>query len=174
MRVGLLTDSNAQLPATLVDRYDVEVIPLTIVVDGTPYLEGVELGADEFYRRLAAGPPAVSTAAPSPGQFAAAFEALADRGAEEVFAVLIGSNVSGTLNSAHAAAATSPVPVRLVDTGTASFGIACCLWEAAEAVAAGATSEEAAAIAEAVAGTIGNVFTVGALDPAHGGGRLAG
>jgi selenide,water dikinase len=37
------------------------------------------------------------------------------------------------------AAADAPVPVRVVDTGTASFGVACCVWEAAEALAAGAT-----------------------------------
>ncbi|MEN3314730.1 MAG: hypothetical protein V7605_964, partial [Acidimicrobiaceae bacterium] len=68
----------------------------------------------------------------------------------------------------------SPVPVRLVDSGTASFAITLCLWEAAEALAGGADAEEAAAAAERVGATVGNVFVVGALDLARAGGRLGG
>ena len=41
--IGLVTDSNAQLPADLRDRYQVGVVPLTVVVDGTPYKEGVDI-----------------------------------------------------------------------------------------------------------------------------------
>ncbi|MGH9243122.1 MAG: DegV family protein [Acidimicrobiales bacterium] len=172
MTVGLVTDSNAQLPPELVGRYGIEVVPLTVVVDGTPYLEGVELDADAFYARFAAGVPSVSTAHPSPGQFATAFAAQAARGADEVLAVLIGSNVSGTVNAARLAADAAPVPVRIVDSGTASFGIACCVWEAGEALATGADVDQAAAVAETVAATVGNVFTVGALELARAGGRL--
>ena len=169
-----MTDSNAQLPAGLAERYGVEVVPLTVVVDGEEHLEGVDLDADAFYDRFRTGRPTVSTAQPSPGRFAAAYEAVAERGATEILSVHIGSSVSGTVNSARLAAQVSPVPVRIVDTGTASFAISLCLWEAAEAVAAGATLEEAARAAERVGATVGNVFVVGALDVARAGGRLAG
>lgn len=173
--IGLVTDSNAQLPAELAARYAVEVVPLTVTVDGHPYLEGVELDADTFYERFSAGRrPAVSTAQPGPGQFAAAYDAAAVRGATEILSVHIGTSVSGTINAARLAAQVSPVPVRIVDTGTASFAISLCLWEAAEAVAGGATLDEAAAAAERVGATVGNVFVVGALDVARAGGRLAG
>ncbi|HUR18707.1 MAG TPA: DegV family protein [Acidimicrobiales bacterium] len=171
--IGLCVDSNAQLPPELVERYGVEVVPLSITIDDEEFLEGVDLDADAFYDRLAAGTaPRVTTAAPGPGRFAAAYEALSRRGATEILSVHIGSAISATLNSARIAADVSPVPVRLVDTGTASFGVACCLWEAAEAVAAGAGVEQAALVAEAVAGRTDNVFTVGALDLARRGGRL--
>jgi len=144
--IGLCTDSNAQVPPDLARRYGVEVVPLTVTVDGVDHLEGVDLDADGFYARFAGGAtPTVATAAPSPGRFAAAYRALADAGADEILSVHIGSAISATLNAARLAAAASPVPVRLVDTGTASFGIACCLWEAAEAIAAGAGLDDAAA-----------------------------
>ncbi len=172
--IGLVTDSNAQLPAALAERYGVEIVPLTVTMDGTEYLEGVDLDADDFYARFDAGRPIVSTAQPSPGRFAAAYEAVAARGASEILSVHIGSSVSGTVNSARLASQVSPVPVRIVDTGTASFAISLSLWEAAEAVGAGATLQEAAAAAERVSTTVGNVFVVGALDVARAGGRLAG
>ena len=174
MTIGLVTDSNSQLPAELAERYGVEVVPLTVTVDGTEYLEGVDLDADAFYARFEGGRPIVSTAQPSPGRFAEAYEAVADRGATEILSVHIGSSVSGTVNSARLASQVSPVPVRIVDTGTASFAVSLCLWAGAEAVAAGATLDEAAAAAERAGATVGNVFVVGALDVARAGGRLAG
>jgi DegV family protein with EDD domain len=172
--IGLVTDSNSQLPPELAERYGVEIVPLSVTVDGEAYLEWVDLDASEFYARFRTGRPTVSTAQPSPGRFAEAYEAAAERGATEILSVHIGSAVSGTVNSARLASKVSPVPVRIVDTGTASFAVSLCLWEAADAAAAGATLEEAAAAAERVAGTIGNVFVVGALDVARAGGRLAG
>lgn len=172
--IGLVTDSNSQIPRELAERYTVEVVPLTVTVNGEQYLEGVDLDAGEFYARFQSGRPMVTTAQPSPGRFAEAYEAAADRGATEILSVHIGSSVSGTVNSARLASQVSPVPVRIVDTGTASFAVSLCLWEAAEAAAAGATLEEAAAAAERVGATVGNVFVVGALDLAQAGGRLAG
>ncbi len=171
--IGLLTDSNAQLPAELADRYGVEVVPLTVTVDGRDYLEGVDLDADAFYAHFTGDHrPQVSTSQPSPGRFVAAFDALVRRGAREILAVHLGSALSGTINSARVAAEASPVPVRIVDTGTASFGVGCCVWEAGEVLAGGASLEEAAGVAEAVARQVGTVFTVGALDLARAGGRL--
>jgi DegV family protein with EDD domain len=171
--IGFVTDSNAQLPAELVARYAVEVVPLTVTIDGTSYLEGVDIDADGFYARFDSRTPEVSTSQPSPGLFAQAYERVAARGVDEILSVHIGSSVSGTINAARLAARGAPAPVRLVDTGTASFGVSCCLWEAAEAVAAGASLEDAAQVAEQVGATVDNIFIVGALDLARAGGRLS-
>lgn len=172
--IGIVTDSNSQFPAALVERYGIEIVPLTVTVDGTAYAEGVDLDADDFFSRYADGAaPEVTTAAPSPGAFVEAYQRLADRGVTQILSIHIGSAVSVTLDAARLGAQQSPVPVRLVDTGTASFGVACCVWEAAEALASGATVDEAAAIAEATAPTVGNVFVVGALEIVRAGGRLA-
>ncbi|MGI9033007.1 MAG: DegV family protein [Acidimicrobiales bacterium] len=171
--IGLVVDSNSQIPGELARRYDVEVVPLTVTVDGVPYAEGEDLDADGFWAAFEGASPIVTTSQPSPGRFAQAYAAVAARGAEEILSVHIGSALSGTVSSARVAAASAPVPVRIVDTGTASFAVTCCLWEAAEAVRAGASLEEAAGVAETVAPTIDTVFVVGALDLARAGGRLA-
>jgi len=171
--VALVTDSNSQIPPELVERYGVEVVPLTVVIDGVEHAEGVDLDADGFYARFAGGAaPDVSTSQPSPGAFADAYERAAAGGAEQILSIHIGAAVSGTLNAATVAAGASPVPVRLVDTGTASFGITCCVWEAAEALRGGADIDAAAAVAEQTAARVGNVFVVRALDLARRGGRV--
>jgi DegV family protein with EDD domain len=170
--IGLVTDSNAQLPGDLRERYQIAVVPLTVVVDGHPYQEGVDITAAEFYERLASG-ASVSTAAPSPGAVLTAYEQLAAAGATEILSIHIGSNTSATVNAVSVAAGSSPVPVEIVDTGTASFAVACCVWAAGEVLAAGGDLTHAADVARHVADQVGNVFIVGALDLARRGGRLA-
>jgi DegV family protein with EDD domain len=170
--IGVCTDSNAQLPRSLVERYGIEVVPLTVSIDGHEYLEGIDLDADAFYARFSRGEtPEISTSQPSPGQFALAYEDLVASGAREIVSIHIGSGLSGTLNAARLAAYNSSVPVRLVDSGTASFGVGCCVWAAAAAIARGASLDTASRIAERLAPRIGNVFVVGALDLIRAGGR---
>jgi len=171
--IGIVTDSNSQIPPELVERYGIEVVPLTVTVDGVDYAEGEDLDADRFYELFDQATSTVSTSQPSPGRIAEAYQRLADGGATEILSIHLGSAMSGTLNSARVATGASPVPVRLVDTGTASFGVACCVWEAADALAAGAGIDEAASVATRVATRVGNVFVVQALDLARAGGRLA-
>src|SRR3954470_3425986 len=175
--IGLVTDSNGVLPAGVVDGLaplaTLGVLPLHVTVDGVEYREGVDLDADGFYRLLAAEPtPAVGSSQPSPGAFLAAYRDQAATGATEILSIHIGSELSGTLNAARVAARRSPVAVRLVDSHTASFGVAFAVWAAAEALAAGANVDAAEARALDVAGRLRNVFVVRALELAAAGGRL--
>jgi len=164
--IGIVVDSNSQLPDSLAERYGIEVVPLTVTVDGVEYLEGVDLTHQAFYAAWDGGKaPTITTSQPSPGQFVEAYERLIGRGCTEILSVHITEAMSGTLNSARLAAQMVDVPVRLVDSGTASFGISCCAWAAAEAIADGANVESAAVIAEKRAGALGTAFIVGA--PQH-------
>lgn len=171
--VALVTDSNTQLPARLRDRFDIRVVPMTVVVDGVAHREGHDLDAAEFVARLRAG-ATVSTAAPAPGEIRAAYDEAVAGGAERIVSVHVGANVSGTLNAAAVAADGCAVPVTLVDTRTASFAAGCCVWAAGEALASGGGADAAAAAARRAAERVGNVFIVSSLDPARRSGRLAG
>ncbi len=163
--IGICTDSNAQLPDAFVGRYDIEIVPVTVTVGGHDYLEGVDLDADDFYEFLNLEPrPSVSTSQPSPGQFAAAYDSLLQRGCDEILSIHVTATASGMLNAARLATRSLPVPVRLVDSGTAGFGVSCCVWAAAEAISAGANLDEAVQVAESLAPRIGSVFVLGALN----------
>ena len=167
--IGICTDSNSQLLQTLAERHAIEVVPMTVTVGDHEYLEGVDLDTDDFYELLRLDPqPSVSTSQPSPGQFAAAYESLLQRGCDEIVSIHVTGSMSGALNSARLAARSLPVPVRLVDSGTASFGVTLCVWAAAEAVARGATLDEAVRVAESLAPNIGMVFMRDAPDEGPG------
>ncbi len=160
--VRICVDSNSQLAPLLAERFDIATIPVTVVVDGHEFHEGVDLDADRFYGFWSGGhEPTVSTSQPSPGEIETIYRRLIADGADEILSIHVADAMSGTLNSARIAAERVPVPVRLVDSRTASFGIACCAWAAAEAIADGADIEEAAEIAERRADRLGTVFIVG-------------
>ena len=162
--IGICTDSNSQLPAELAERYGVEIVPLTLQIDGREYLEGHDLDVDEFYELYARGPrPAMRFAEPSPGQFAVAYDELAQRGCTQILSVHTSLAAGCTLRAARLAAHGSAVPVRLVDSGTARFGVSCTVWAAGDAIADGATLDEAAHVAESLSPSIGNVFITAGL-----------
>lgn len=157
--IGICTDSNSQLPPELAERYGIEVVPLTVRVDGREHLEGFDLDVDDFYALYVDGRrPTVEFDEPSPGQFALAYDDLVGRGCTQILSVHTTSATSATLRAARLAAHSAPVPVRLVDSRTARFGVSCCVWAAADAIAAGADLDHAATVAETLAPSIGNVF----------------
>lgn len=170
--IGLVTDSNSQLPAELRERFAVSVVPLTIVIDGVAYKEGIDVDAGACYDALERGVP-VSTAAPSPGDVLRVYQEVAGRDVDAILSIHVGSNVSGTLNAVKLAAGMSPVPVEVVDTGTASFAIGCCVWAAGDRLASGGGVDAAAQAAREVATRVGNVFVTGGLALARRGGRLS-
>ena len=160
--IGIVVDSNSQMPAELAERHGIEIVPLTVIVDGIEHLEGVDLDADGFYAAWAHGhTPTIETSQPAPGAFVAAYERLAAGGATEILSIHNSDAMSGTLNSARLAVGLVDLMVRLVDTGTASFGISCCARAAVDAIAGGADLEAAALVAEQRAASLHTTFVVG-------------
>jgi fatty acid kinase fatty acid binding subunit len=138
-RIGIVTDSSSQITADLVERFDIEVVPLTVTIDGTDHLEGVDLDADAFYRAFESGAtPEISTSQPAPGRFAEAYARVAERGVEHIVSIHLSAAMSGTVDSARLAAPDSPIEVTVIDTGSASFGVAVCAWAAGVAIDRGA------------------------------------
>jgi len=142
-RIGIVTDSSSQITADLVERFDVEVVPMTVTIDGVDHLEGIDLDADGFYDAFGAGAaPEISTSQPSPGRFAEAYERVAERGYDQVVSIHVSASMSGTIGSAELAARSAPIPVTVIDTGSASFGIAVCVWSVGVAIGRGATVDD--------------------------------
>ncbi len=169
--IALVTDSNAMLPAALAVRLGVRIVPLTVVVDGVSLLENETLELAGFYSALRQG-AVVATSAPSPGLLADTYARLAAAGATEIVSVHVGSAYSGTVNAAQVAARLAPVPVQVVDSGTASFGLGCAVWAAADDLARGGDSASAVAAAKIATDATTSVFTVGEIDRARAGGRI--
>ncbi len=169
-RIGLVTDSNAQLPAGLVVRLAASVVPIAIVIDDEVHLES-DLDTDDFYQRLAEG-ARVTTSQPSPGEFVEAYSRLESEGVDAIVSIHVGANLSGTVNSAFLAAREVSVPVEVVDTGQTSFSVGLAVWAAADVIDRGCDLSAVRAAAEAAAKDVANVFVIEALTLARRSGRV--
>jgi DegV family protein with EDD domain len=172
---GIVTDSSSQITADLVERFEIAVVPLVVTIDGTEHLEGVELDADGFYASFDDGhAPEISTSQPSPGAFAAAYQRLADRGCTEIWSIHIAETMSGTVGAARLAALDAAVPVHVVDTGSASFGVSVCVWAAAVALGRGGDHDDVRRRITGLVDRLGTAFMVGVPKLTERGGRAVG
>jgi DegV family protein with EDD domain len=145
--VAVVTDSAAGLPPGIAEELGIGVVPIPIRFGEAPVAD--EIDETDFYRRLRSTPEAVSTATPSPGELASAFEVT---GAPGVLCVTLGSSISGVFRSACIAAESAGPEVEVVDSGNASMAQGFVAMEAARVAAAGAglaaSSERARNVAE--------------------------
>lgn len=64
MKTAIITDSNSGISQEEAKELGLIVVPMPFLIDGQDYLEGIDLGRDEFYKRLLSGAD-VSTSQPS-------------------------------------------------------------------------------------------------------------
>lgn len=94
MSIKIVTDSTSDIPLQLQKELDITVIPLYINLNGRSYQDTVDLTRTEFYEQLPTANPHPTTAAPSPGQFAKAYDDLADQGATAIFSIHIAGSLA--------------------------------------------------------------------------------
>jgi DegV family protein with EDD domain len=169
--IAVITDSNAMLPRWLCELYAINVVPLGLALNGQGLLEDDELDVVMVLRAMRDG-ATLTTSAPSPGAIARVFSQAADAGAAKIVSIHVGSNYSSTVNSARLAATMVDIPVEVVDSHQASFSLGCCVWAAAEALAAGGTVVDAVQSVEATSAAMASVFTLAELPRAQAGGRF--
>jgi DegV family protein with EDD domain len=177
MTVTVVTDSAAALPPDLVARYDIRVVPLVLQVGADRYRDG-EISLDELVRRF---DEPISTAAPSPGEFATVIAEGLRTG--PVVTLTLAAGMSSTHDSAKLAGklvtdhdprapADGGPDVAVLDTGTAAGAQGLVVLAAARAAAEGADQDEVVATAEHVAGRVRLTASVADLERLARSGRV--
>ena len=178
MTVTVITDSAAALPPEVADRYGVEVVPLWLHIGDDRYRDG-EISLDAMVARF---DEPISTASPSPGEFAVAIAEANRRG--PVLVLTVASGISATHDAAVMAAklvgedvAGPPVravgrDVAVVDTRTAAGAQALVVLAAARCAAAGGDLAATAAAAERAAEAVRLVAAVADLERLAQSGRV--
>jgi DegV family protein with EDD domain len=169
----VVTDSAASLPEALIRRWDIAVVPLEVTIDDIVYREATDRDSDRVLDALEAGRK-VSTSQPSVGAFEDVYRALAERGADRIVSIHISGRISGTVNGARIAAASSPVPVVVVDTWSVGMGAGWPALAAAAKAKNGASADEVAEEARRVAASASMFLTVDSLEYLRRGGRVPG
>lgn len=122
-RIAIFTDSASDLSPAEAQAEGIGLIPLLVSFGKETFKAGVELSADEFWKRMVApDAPFPTTAACSPGDFKEAYEAAFASGAEAIVSVHVSSDLSGTIKSAQIARDMLPDrEIHIVDSTSASM-----------------------------------------------------
>jgi DegV family protein with EDD domain len=171
--VAVVTDSTAYLPAEVVDKFGIEVVPLYVVLAGRSGREGRDIGPGEVAQALAVRGQHVTTSRPSPGDFVAAYRHCLAEGADRLVSVHMSAKLSGTWDAARLAAQqVGEHIVTVVDSRSTAMGTGFAVLAAAHAAAAGAAAAEVAAAANRTAGETRTLFVVDTLEYLRRGGRI--
>ncbi|HEY4607571.1 MAG TPA: DegV family protein, partial [Ilumatobacteraceae bacterium] len=175
-RVRVVTDSACDLPQSVADEFAIEIIPLTIRIDGHEYVDRRDLTPAEFWAKCAASPSLPETAAPSPGQFEQTYRALAADGATSVVTVSLSGALSATMQSAELAArsVSDIVPVTVIDSRSVTLGLGAIVASCARMAAGGATHDDVVANAQSLAERTNVWGALDTLDNLKKGGRIGG
>lgn len=170
--VRIVTDSTADLPRELVEKYNITVVPLNVIFGQETYLEGVEMTAAEFYKKLARSPVLPTTSQPSPGEFVAAYRPLVEEGAE-IISIHISSLMSGTVQSARLAQEMLNYSrLEVIDSYGVSVMLGAMVLEAARAAERGCSWQEVIELVKSFKSRHKVFFTVDTLEYLQRGGRI--
>lgn len=143
MTIRILVDSTCDVPPDVAQRKGITVVPVYINVGDKSYLDGVDLTRQEFYENLPGYDTFPTTAAPAPGAFTAAYQALVEDGATEIISLHIATKLSNTLNAARLGAEeVEGARITMWDTQQLALGSGLQAIVAAEAAEDGCSMQE--------------------------------
>ncbi|CAM3999560.1 DegV family protein [Mesobacillus zeae] len=102
MKTAVVTDSTAYIPKELREKWDIKLIPLSVIFGNETYREEIDITAGQFYEEVK-HQALPTTSQPPTGQFVELFESLA-KDYDAVISIHLSSGISGTYQGAVAAA----------------------------------------------------------------------
>ncbi|HJP27634.1 MAG TPA: DegV family protein, partial [Dehalococcoidia bacterium] len=150
MSIAVVTDSTSDLPVDIAALHGITVVPLNVHIEDDSYQDGVNISADELYRRLPNQNVIPTTSAPSVGSFIEVFEKLGQTH-DEIISIHLSAKLSLTHNAALNAVSelgSSGPKIKVIDTEQASMALGWTAVQVAEAIATGSTLEDAVALAK--------------------------
>lgn len=171
-KVAVVTDSVANLPPELVERYSITVIPLLVAFGQEAFRDGVDMTSAQFYRRLREDKHLPTTSTPSIGDFLTLFHRLAGE-VEAIVCIHLAHEFSGTVAIAEEVGQSfKEVPVRIVDSRSAAMAEGFVVLEAARVAAEGGDLTAVLARAREMIPRVNLVVTMDTLEYLYRGGRI--
>lgn len=172
--VRILVDSSADYSKEELAAKNLEMVPLTITVNGTDnYKDELELSRAELYRLLTTEGNIVKTSQPSPQDFLEKFEQIKAAG-DEAVCIMLSSALSGTYQSAVLAKGMADYDgIHVIDSLTAIAAIRILADHALQLVADGHTAAEIEQTIEQLKGRVKIIAVVDTLKYLYLGGRVS-
>jgi len=173
MTIRIVTDSSCDLPSDLIQQHGITVLPCYVVVDDQELKDGVDIQADDFYRRLQGEGRTPTTSQPTPADFEEVYRGLTGQG-HQIISIHVSGKLSGTLNSAEQAKARldDGSAVEIIDSQLASIPLGLAVLDAAVLAAEGGNFHEIAGKIRQNLGQYHGLFALDTLEYLQKGGRI--
>ncbi len=125
-KVAIVTDTTACVPREEVARYEIEVVPVPLIINGNTYRDGIDITPAEFYDLLREAKKTPTTSGSSPGPYLEAFQNASQK-AESILCLTEPAKFSNMFNSANTARQTAAmvlpgVHIEVMECTTAAAG----------------------------------------------------
>ncbi len=166
-QVTIVTDTTACVPPEQVARYDIEVVPVQLIVGDTTYRDGIDITPTEFYKILRQLKKQPTTSSSSPEPYLRAYEN-ASKKAQNILCLTEPAKFSAMYNSARVAMDTARntlrnVTIDVVECTTAAAGQGLVALAAAKAAALDKPLEEVREIAKNIMSKVNLYATLDTL-----------
>ncbi|HBI92899.1 MAG TPA: DegV family protein [Terrisporobacter glycolicus] len=169
--IKIVCDSISDLPQEILEKYNVDIIPLTVIFNDKEYLAGENLTTKDFYKMLRESDSMPKTSQATYVQFKSVFEKY-DENTQIIY--ISGSSIaSGTYQSAMLAKNDGHDNVSIFDTGNLSIGSALFVIKACEMVEMGYSVNDILSNLEKHKNEVEVVFSVDTLEYLKMGGRIS-
>ena len=173
--VRIVADSTCDLSKALVEKYDITILPLHILLGEEEFLDGVTLAPEDIYKWSDENKTTPKTSAAGIDETLDVLKPILAAG-DEVVLFSIASGMSTTNNVFRMAVEElgAEAHVRVIDSANLSTGIGLQVIEAACMAKEGKTLDEIAAAIEEIKPRVRASFVVDTLTYLHRGGRCSG
>ena len=169
--IKIICDSISDLPIEIIEKYNIDIVPLTVIFNNKEYLAGETLTTKEFYKMLRDTDIMPKTSQATYVQFKSMFEKYDED--TEIIYIAGSSTASGTYQSAMLAKNDGHHNVSIFDTQNLSIGSALFVIKACEMVEKGYSVEEIISSLEKLKNDVEVVFSVDTLEYLKMGGRIS-
>ena len=175
MSVKIIADSTCDLSKELLEKYEISILPLHIVLGDKEYKDGLEILPDEIYAWSDANKEAPKTSAASISDTMELFETNL-KNHDEIVCFSISGQMSTTVNVMRMAAEELDAEdkIHIIDSENLSTGGGLLVIEAAIMASAGKSGKEIVNAIEQLKSQVRASFIVDTLTFLHRGGRCSG
>ena len=177
MSVKIIADSTCYLPQEYIDKYNVSIVSLNVLLNGKSYRE-TDLENDWFYKEMSKSPSIPTSSQPSIDDFYKAIESQVKEG-HDIVGIFLSSDMSGTFSTSNLVKEMilekyPNANIVMLDSRSNCMQAGYAILEAAKAAADNKSLDEVVSIAKSVIENSKFIFVPDTLDYLKKGGRIGG
>lgn len=145
LSTGIITDSTCDLPQTIIDQYQIQVVPVKVHFGERFFLDGLTISPYEFYKQLDTSKIYPNTSQPSYHDFLNKYEYLSSF-YDSILSIHLSKSLSGLWSNSNKAGATvanqQKKDISVLDSKRTSSGLGLLVLRAARELEAGASKSD--------------------------------